>query len=647
MQDYKRKGDKIKADDWNELLNRTNEFGTFQKNQNSSGGEFVSKVYGKGIPEVPFDFIKMTKDNDNSIEGTIKGGKFIIYSKEEDFEDYGEDEKWPLSKLKSQSFDIKDLEDSFTSGDEIYLKITYNKEDWSVSDTPILQKGKPEQSEEFICVTVGIFETKNGNICYKQLKTSADWQLMQWRRKYPIKVKSPGALRFKEPEDIEDDTPSLLVDNGETPEKTKKKELSLMVSTKFETSLRSDWLKLKIRQNDELSVIAFLDELIVDSDDNSILKMEVETFESDPNEFDEIDDPDLPEIPPTVKHKLSVKVNTEKHMSDESSNQAIKDYFLKTSGGTLDIEINQKSFEAGNCLEIGNDEEGEENKDVIKMNLVVDTEAKTAGKYTVQLLDGESLSISFSGEEGGGKIDIKGENPIDVREKTTDAEYDDEGNETSPEKTSYEISLNVDSEEHEDKNPTSPIYKYSLKKGENGLSVEVVGANLVGEGGIKVEGGSTLEKSIKISMDVESSFKEGSGSFIQNYELKNDGGLFIEINDKHLSPTQCIDIQQDDPERIYIGVKVSSETSTAKGITASMNIINDEIAVRLEADSDQGGTGSLMICLHDGSNMYQYPLKWKDGLILNNGDARMEIFIVETHPFHEPNVPLPDITVGS
>lgn len=176
-----KKGDLITADWANALTNAINAVTHGSTALRGGSQEPAVSPYGRASRPLAFDLVTITDDDDSSVTGTIAGGKLYFSSKTDSASNSTASET-SEPKLTTGQIHIADLVDSFSSGDKVYIKVTYQEADWNPI-TAVLEKSSdvPESESGISYFPVGEFETKNGVIIYKHFGlTSLKWDPIKW-----------------------------------------------------------------------------------------------------------------------------------------------------------------------------------------------------------------------------------------------------------------------------------------------------------------------------------------------------------------------------------------------------------------------------------------------------------------------------------
>ena len=168
------KGDPIKADWANALTNAVNAAAHGKTSLRGGGGQnvFISP-YQRGSRPLAFDLVEITDDEEGSLSGKISGGVQLSAFKEE------QEEK---ISLKTECMEISEYEETFQSGDQVWVHVTYDPDTWEAY-VAILEKGKkpPEAEEGEAYIVVGEFEERDQSIIYRHKGiTCINWDAIKW-----------------------------------------------------------------------------------------------------------------------------------------------------------------------------------------------------------------------------------------------------------------------------------------------------------------------------------------------------------------------------------------------------------------------------------------------------------------------------------
>lgn len=189
------KGDPIKADWANALTNAVNAAAHGKTSLRGGGGQnvFISP-YQRGSRPLAFDLVEITDDEEGSLSGKISGGVLLSACKEE------QEEK---ISLKTECMEISEYEETFQSGDQVWVHVTYDPDTWEAY-VAILEKGKkpPEAEEGEAYIVVGEFEERDQSIIYRHKGiTCINWDAIKWEfEEFKLKTDSLCALEIKERE---------------------------------------------------------------------------------------------------------------------------------------------------------------------------------------------------------------------------------------------------------------------------------------------------------------------------------------------------------------------------------------------------------------------------------------------------------------
>lgn len=206
------KGDPIKADWANALTNAVNAAAHGKTALRGGGGQnvFISP-YQRGSRPLAFDLVEITDDEEGSLSGKISGGVLLSAYKEE------QEEK---ISLKTECMEISEYEETFQSGDQVWVHVTYDPDTWEAY-VAILEKGKepPEAEEGEAYIIVGEFEERDQSIIYRHKGiTCINWDAIKWEfEKFKLKTDPLCALELKEEEnEKEEETEKELTLNIES-----------------------------------------------------------------------------------------------------------------------------------------------------------------------------------------------------------------------------------------------------------------------------------------------------------------------------------------------------------------------------------------------------------------------------------------------
>lgn len=189
------KGDPIKADWANALTNAVNAAAHGKTALRGGGGQnvFISP-YQRGSRPLAFDLVEITDDEEGSLSGKISGGVLLSAYKEE------QEEK---ISLKTECMEISEYEETFQSGDQVWVHVTYDPDTWEAY-VAILEKGKepPEAEEGEAYIIVGEFEERDQSIIYRHKGiTCINWDAIKWEfEEFKLKTDPLCALELKEEE---------------------------------------------------------------------------------------------------------------------------------------------------------------------------------------------------------------------------------------------------------------------------------------------------------------------------------------------------------------------------------------------------------------------------------------------------------------
>ncbi|MEZ3490270.1 hypothetical protein [Akkermansia muciniphila] len=189
------KGDPIKADWANALTNAVNAAAHGKTALRGGGGQnvFISP-YQRGSRPLAFDLVEITDDEEDSLSGKISGGVLLSAYKEE------QEEK---ISLKTECMEISEYEETFQSGDQVWVHVTYDPDTWEAY-VAILEKGKepPEAEEGEAYIIVGEFEERDQSIIYRHKGiTCINWDAIKWEfEEFKLKTDPLCALELKEEE---------------------------------------------------------------------------------------------------------------------------------------------------------------------------------------------------------------------------------------------------------------------------------------------------------------------------------------------------------------------------------------------------------------------------------------------------------------
>ena len=189
------KGDPIKADWANALTNAVNAAAHGKTALRGGGGQnvFISP-YQRGSRPLAFDLVEITDDEEDSLSGKISGGVLLSAYKEE------QEEK---ISLKTECMEISEYEETFQSGDKVWVHVTYDPDTWEAY-VAILEKGKepPEAEEGEAYIIVGEFEERDQSIIYRHKGiTCINWDAIKWEfEEFKLKTDPLCALELKEEE---------------------------------------------------------------------------------------------------------------------------------------------------------------------------------------------------------------------------------------------------------------------------------------------------------------------------------------------------------------------------------------------------------------------------------------------------------------
>lgn len=189
------KGDPIKADWANALTNAVNAAAHGKTALRGGGGQnvFISP-YQRGSRPLAFDLVEITDDEEGSLSGKISGGVLLSAYKEE------QEEK---ISLKTECMEISEYEETFQSGDQVWVHVTYDPDTWEAY-VAILEKGKepPESEEGEAYIIVGEFEERDQSIIYRHKGiTCINWDAIKWEfEEFKLKTDPLCALELKEEE---------------------------------------------------------------------------------------------------------------------------------------------------------------------------------------------------------------------------------------------------------------------------------------------------------------------------------------------------------------------------------------------------------------------------------------------------------------
>lgn len=189
------KGDPIKADWANALTNAVNAAAHGKTALRGGGGQnvFISP-YQRGSRPLAFDLVEITDDEEGSLSGKISGGVLLSAYKEE------QEEK---ISLKTECMEISEYEETFQSGDQVWVHVTYDPDTWEAY-VAILEKGKepPEAEEGEAYIIIGEFEERDQSIIYRHKGiTCINWDAIKWEfEEFKLKTDPLCALELKEEE---------------------------------------------------------------------------------------------------------------------------------------------------------------------------------------------------------------------------------------------------------------------------------------------------------------------------------------------------------------------------------------------------------------------------------------------------------------
>lgn len=189
------KGDPIKADWANALTNAVNAAAHGKTALRGGGGQnvFISP-YQRGSRPLAFDLVEITDDEEGSLSGKISGGVLLSAYKEE------QEEK---ISLKTECMEISEYEETFQSGDQVWVHVTYDPDTWEAY-VAILEKGKepPGAEEGEAYIIVGEFEERDQSIIYRHKGiTCINWDAIKWEfEEFKLKTDPLCALELKEEE---------------------------------------------------------------------------------------------------------------------------------------------------------------------------------------------------------------------------------------------------------------------------------------------------------------------------------------------------------------------------------------------------------------------------------------------------------------
>lgn len=189
------KGDPIKADWANALTNAVNAAAHGKTALRGGGGQnvFISP-YQRGSRPLAFDLVEITDDEEGSLSGKISGGVLLSAYKEE------QEEK---ISLKTECMEISEYEETFQSGDQVWVHVTYDPDTWEAY-VAILEKGKepPKAEEGEAYIIVGEFEERDQSIIYRHKGiTCINWDAIKWEfEEFKLKTDPLCALELKEEE---------------------------------------------------------------------------------------------------------------------------------------------------------------------------------------------------------------------------------------------------------------------------------------------------------------------------------------------------------------------------------------------------------------------------------------------------------------
>lgn len=175
-----KKGDPITADWANALTNAINAVTHGSTALRGGSQDSAVSPYGRASRPLAFDLITITDDDDSSINGTIAGGK-LYFSTKTDPSENSTGEEAEL-KLTTGQINIADLVDTFSSGEKVYVKVSYQETDWKPL-TAVLEKSSevPESELGITYFPVGEFKLKNNLIVYRHYGvTSIKWDPIKW-----------------------------------------------------------------------------------------------------------------------------------------------------------------------------------------------------------------------------------------------------------------------------------------------------------------------------------------------------------------------------------------------------------------------------------------------------------------------------------
>lgn len=195
------KGDPIKADWANALTNAVNAAAHGKTALRGGGGQnvFISP-YQRGSRPLAFDLVEITDDEEDSLSGKISGGVLLSAYKEEQEDKEEQEEK---ISLKTECMEISEYEETFQSGDQVWVHVTYDPDTWEAY-VAILEKGKepPEAEEGEAYIIVGEFEERDQSIIYRHKGiTCINWDAIKWEfEEFKLKTDPLCALELKEEE---------------------------------------------------------------------------------------------------------------------------------------------------------------------------------------------------------------------------------------------------------------------------------------------------------------------------------------------------------------------------------------------------------------------------------------------------------------